>query len=406
MTEKRLIQQGSQDFFQKSKVGCSLSWSHLFVDPTGRVKPCCRFWNNPEQPAYSIHEQNLGNFFDSYLNKLRESQLSQQSINGCRRCYEEQGQGKKSLRQRYNENPDFNVEKYIDLNEPKLRWIELAISNDCNLKCRMCDSRYSYLWFDDENSMYGKTKSSKRKTKMNIDEITPYLQDLMHIKFTGGEPLMTKDHYVLLERLVERGYAKNIFLNYSTNCTITPNQRLKDLWKNFKWVELALSLDATGAACEYIRHPAKWSDVCQVAEMFLELSNKMDLRIGLRPTVSVLNLFELPALFEWWFRLFSKYKKGSIQESWINPTHLTFPEHLRVTILPSDRKLRMSKETEDNYKDKWFYQYIQPIVNYMNSSDEYLRLFPSFVDYTRRLDQIRQEDFFQTYPYYKGLFKS
>jgi MoaA/NifB/PqqE/SkfB family radical SAM enzyme len=41
-----------------------------------------------------------------------------------------------------------------DLNDPTIRWMELAISNDCNLACRMCDSRYAWKWFDDEKELY------------------------------------------------------------------------------------------------------------------------------------------------------------------------------------------------------------------------------------------------------------
>ena len=26
-----------------SKTFCSMAWDHQFIDPTGRVKPCCRF---------------------------------------------------------------------------------------------------------------------------------------------------------------------------------------------------------------------------------------------------------------------------------------------------------------------------------------------------------------------------
>ena len=29
-----------------SKTFCSMAWDHQFIDPTGRVKPCCRFFSD------------------------------------------------------------------------------------------------------------------------------------------------------------------------------------------------------------------------------------------------------------------------------------------------------------------------------------------------------------------------
>ena len=58
-----------------------------------------------------------------------------------------------------------------DMNDPTICWMELAIGNDCNLACRMCDSRYAWKWFDDEKEMYGNTWSKDKHTKSDITSI-------------------------------------------------------------------------------------------------------------------------------------------------------------------------------------------------------------------------------------------
>ena len=76
----------------------------------------------------------------------------------------------KSLRQRYashNKLGKWNTNKH------SIEWLELSISNDCNLMCRMCDSKYSHKLFDEELEYYGKTQAKTKRTKMNIESIFP-----------------------------------------------------------------------------------------------------------------------------------------------------------------------------------------------------------------------------------------
>ena len=37
---------------------------------------------------------------------------------------------------------------------------------------------------------------------------------------TGGEPLLVPEYREILEKLVDMGRASEVYLNYSTNCTV------------------------------------------------------------------------------------------------------------------------------------------------------------------------------------------
>ena len=388
---------------------CSMPWTHQFIDSQGQIKPCCRFSMSDikEKDSFNLNKSNLKDiFFNEFMNNMRSRMLENKKIEGCLRCYQEEASGKKSLRERYN-NSDLNPSNLIpDLKNPKIRWIELAISNDCNLACRMCDSRYSTKWFDDEKEFYGKTYSITKKAKWDIHKITPFLKDLVHIKFTGGEPLMIREHITVLDKLLELKNTDNIFLNYSTNLTIKPTVNLIKKWKQFKYIELACSFDGIKNTWELIRYPSKWKKAEEVIRYFFQLTQELNCRIILRSTISVNNILGMSESFKWWIENWNQYAEASADEiKYVNPTHLSFPRFLSTTVLPEKYKTivankltKQSQEFSGKMKSS-----IESQVNYMMSFDHSAHL-KELKDYTLHFDQKRCQNFFKANPELKGLF--
>ena len=346
-------------------------------------------------------------FHGEFMTDIRKKMLTNKKVEGCIRCYQEEESKKNSLREIYNSMPHLSPEILIsDTNSPKIKWLELAISNDCNLVCRMCDSRYSSKWFKDEESFYGFTLSKNKKTKSDINVINPFLKDIVHIKFTGGEPLMTKDHFVLLDKLLQVKSTDNIFLNYSTNLTIKPNPLLIKKWKKFKHIEIAASFDGIKETWEFIRYPSPWEKAEQVIKFFFKLTHEMDIRVGLRSTVSVNNILGMGESFKWWVKNWSMCASTPFNEqSWINPTHLTYPRFLSTTVLPKKYK---DKVAEKLYKQSSYFSgkmrnSINTQINHMFSKDNSLYL-KELKNYTLHFDKKRKQNFFKVNPELKGLF--
>ena len=380
-----------------------MAWNHQFIDPTGRVKPCCRFAEAYRPKENNLHNKTLSEvFYGNWMNDIRSKMLAGEEILGCIRCYQEESAGKKSLRERYHDNKDLPVEDLVDIENPRLKWIELAISNDCNLACRMCDSRYAWKWFKEEQAMYGETHNQQERTKSDISNIYPFINDLVHIKFTGGEPLLTPDHWKLLDKLLDERDCSEIFLNYSTNCTIMPKDSWVEKWKKFKKVEFALSFDSSDPAeSEYIRWPAKWETTESVTKRFLELKELHGFQVFLRSTISILNVWQMPESLEWWYNNDTGPYKG------MNPTHLTFPENLCVTVLPKHIKEQIT-EKFNSYQQtcsvKKINDNLEYIKNFMNSKDD-SHLLPSLKFYLESTDKYRVQDFFKSYPQFSDIFK-
>ena len=388
---------------------CSMPWTHQFIDPQGRVKPCCRF-NMPAdvEQENNLNKQSLDSIFNGpFMNDIRDKMINNQQVLGCVRCYQEEESGKKSLRERYNQMPNLHPTNLIsDLSNPDIRWLELAISNDCNLVCRMCDSRYSWKWFDDEKELFGTTVSKDKFTKTDISSIDKFLDNIVHIKFTGGEPLIIPDHFKLLDKLSQHANVGNIYLNYSTNLTINPKQDTIDKWKKFKYIEFACSFDGTLSTWELIRYPSTWSTAEKITQNFFKMTNDFDCRVGLRSSISVNNILNMPETFDWWISNWNEYASNKFDENnWINPTHVTFPPYLSTTVLPTKYKDIVAKKLDSRKYDfgPAIRNSLESQIKYMYSKDD-SHLLPNLKKYTLHLDMKRRQDFFIANPELKGLF--
>ena len=359
-------------------------WNHQFIDGTGRVKPCCRFQGVIGQLNKDLDET----FSSNHMKMLREQMKAGNRPEGCTRCWQEEDSGKKSLRQRYAQHKKLGT---VDLENPKIEWLELAISNDCNLMCRMCDSKYSHKLFEEELEYYGKSQAKTKRTKMNIEAVFPYVPNLKHLKITGGEPLITPDHWKLLDYIIEQKHAHHIYLNYSTNNTVYPKQHIVDRWKQFEYIELAISLDSIVAEeNEYLRHGTIQTEAITNIKRFVELQDEINLTVIARPTITLLNVYNLPETLEW-------LDEQKIRH---NATHLTHPTHLSVTVLPLSEKNKIAtKFSEYNFKNDTTKKACDYIVNYMMSAD-HSHLLGEFKRHTEFLDKKRSQNFKDSYPYF------
>lgn len=389
-----------------SKTFCSMAWNHQMIEPRGNVRPCCRFLEEERPKEHNLHNMSIEDvFYSDWMKDLRQKMLKGEYVKGCIRCYQEENAGKRSLRQRYHERSDLPLEKLIDIKNPEIKWIELAISNDCNLACRMCDSIYSSKWYAEEMSIYGKSHNYQEKTHADMTSIFEISDKFVHLKFTGGEPLMIKDHWKLLNKMVSEGSAKNIFLNYSTNCTIPPKKKFIDIWDNFQKVEFALSFDTCDPAeAEYIRWPVKYSHYENTTKEFLKLAEKDNYFVINRATISILNIWNFPETLLWWYNQDPTDK--DLQT--INPSHLRHPYFLSVTVLPKKLKEKISQKF-NKFKNK--HQDKINIVNSLNYMENYMwsnddsKLIPQLEKYIKGTDKFRSQNFFEYYPQFDNIFK-
>jgi MoaA/NifB/PqqE/SkfB family radical SAM enzyme len=130
-------------------------------------------------------------------------------------------------------------------------------------------------------------------------QINSVLTDIRYIEFTGGEPFMIDQHFDMLQGIVDRGIANQVEIHYNTNGTLFPD-RGPDIWKHFKTVEIAFSIDDVGARFEYQRTNSDWAVVLDNITSFQYLQSQMpNLQLQCCTTVNVFNVRYLDEVAHW-----------------------------------------------------------------------------------------------------------
>jgi hypothetical protein len=103
----------------------------------------------------------------------------------------------------------------------------------------------------------------------------------------------------MLQGIVDRGIAHQVEIHYNTNGTQYP-EAAEAIWRHFKTVEIAFSLDDVGERFEYQRTNAVWADVCANLDRFRDLKEiHPNIELQVCTTVNVFNVRYLGDIAAW-----------------------------------------------------------------------------------------------------------
>jgi sulfatase maturation enzyme AslB (radical SAM superfamily) len=242
-----------------------------------RISPCCY---SPTVAVQSIEFKD-----DAYLTSIRNDWSNGEYPSACSKCEKQDSSGVPSRRvgsnQWYADNGHHDT--VVDL----IR-MDYWTGDICNLRCAICGPHNSSGWKQELNLPIKKANVNRFWKNMDISK-------LKFIHFNGGEPLLSKEHIVLLKEIPEKHL---VHLNYNTNGTVTPSDELLALWGEFKIVQLDFSIDDIGDRFEYQRYPAKWDLVQLNLQWFID-NCPVNCMFAVNTTVSILNYANLNNLSTW-----------------------------------------------------------------------------------------------------------
>jgi glutamate-1-semialdehyde 2,1-aminomutase len=138
-----------------------------------------------------------------------------------------------------------------------------------------------------------------RENEKFWNQIDQCLDDIRYIEFTGGEPFMIEEHFSMLQGIVDRGIAHQVEVHYNTNGTQWPADA-EHIWKHFKTVEIAFSIDDLCERFEYQRTGAGWTDVQRNLGLFRDLKKRYkNIQLQCCSTVNVFNVRYIDQLAHW-----------------------------------------------------------------------------------------------------------
>jgi MoaA/NifB/PqqE/SkfB family radical SAM enzyme len=186
------------------------------------------------------------------------------------------------------------------------------------------------------------------------------VDQIQYIEFTGGEPFMIQEHFDMLQGLVDRGIAGGIEIHYNTNGTQWP-EHAESIWRHFKHVEIAFSIDDVGERFEYQRSNAVWTEVEKNIARFCELrSRNRNISLQACCTVNVFNIYYLETVANW----IAQQKFDFIYWNMMHDAY-----YFSIATLPTDAKLAITRQLKQAQVPPTIQKEFDRIVDFMNAGN-------------------------------------
>ncbi len=396
-----------------TKTTCAIPWMHLNFEPDGKVVPCCL----TSAQGYYAGDLNKSSI-DEIWNSDNMKSLRKQMMNGeepaiCRKCFDRERVTGESGRTWHNIDFKDVLPRIPEITKPdgtctemKLKYWDFRFSNLCNMKCRSCGPRYSSAWVPDAKKLGYITSQDKVWNIEAVNDNTNYdflkdgIKDVEKIYFAGGEPLLMKEHWDILDMLVE---AKrfDVKICYNTNMLKLDygNKNAIDYWKQWQKdkIEIWPSIDELGERAELIRSGTVWEKVdANLKEL---VKNKITVRPGI--TVGAWNVERIPEIIKYFVDIGVLNESNKHRQFYINLLEYPSPYHVHV-LPPQDRERIITKlnvfiaRHNATYKTriddlmKHILHELRKPYNYKDAT--------SFVETTRRVDEVRGENLYEVIP--------
>ena len=257
------------------------------------------------------------------------------------------------------------------------KYVEVAFSNACNFKCSYCGPAYSSQWVEEiekhgaypTTDKFNDTQYLIEEHKMPIaqKDYNPYVEafwkwwpelyrDLHTFRITGGEPLLAKDTWDVLDYIInEPNPNRELKLAINSNLG-APDKLIDKLIEKIKRIEdegrvkeivIFTSTDTWGEQAEYIRTGLEfnrfWDNVNKI------LTKCPRVIITFMSTYNALSLFNYNKLIKEVYNLKDIY--GSYDRYWnsavfLDSSYLRYPQHQTVQVLPYEFSKKILEQTK------------------------------------------------------------
>lgn len=387
-------------------IWCPLAFNGILCKTTGEFKTCCAASKQAvdsnqkkiNRQSYTLEQAFNADFFKKIRNNLRSGVKD----SNCDRCWREEEIGVESYRQK-------QIKKFgHKFSDDNIKYVDLALGNQCNLKCRICRLDDSTQWiketWESENISSDNLKDfiilkTKKSPQNFIDNIkNELINQVNFLSFFGGEPFLIKSTWEILDFAVQKKVANNIDLLFNTNGTIWTTEK-QNILSNFKSVDLHLSIDGIEQKFNYTRHPAKWDTFLKNLKKIILWKERTNIPINLvlDYSVSNYNVYDAPEFIVFCNKMNLQYYFNIVVD----------PEYLCISNLPT-----VVKECIKEHFVKCLHQSeingdeMQKIIGYLNQASNKENNLQEFFKEIDKRDVYRNESFKNTFRDYFNIINS
>ncbi len=397
-----------KDFLlNESKVFCMFPWMHLNVTPKGDIYPCCS--NNYTTPFGNTKQTTLKDAFNNdKMKTIRLNMLNEKKSEICNFCYKHEEAGPHSFRNYSKEHWGKDFDELVPQTQEdgtmpdfKMKYYDIRFSNICNFKCRTCGAEFSSQWaaeqranFDPKHPIIIHADDGKGGL---LNEVLTHIEHIDLAYFAGGEPLITDEHYTILEEMIRKGRT-DVTLRYNTNASNIKykNHDILDLWKHFKRVELSCSIDHYGERAEWLRHGTDWGKVESNLLTFRQLDY---VHFQINTVFSIFNYLTIGDFYN-----YLKEKNIVRLEDWYHSLYLAVhPSYYSAKSMPKILKASAKENAEkfiSSNGPEWILlnNLVTDAVKFADESDTWDENKKTFFMHVLSTDKIRGESFIKTFP--------
>jgi organic radical activating enzyme len=436
------------------KVGCGFclaKWTQVTIHLDKGMTHSCHHPAPHKIPLREIRK-NPSALHNTRFKKLkRKEMLEGKRPEECNYCWNVEDNSDSFSDRVFKSSEPWSISEYDKITKSQWkddinpRYVEVSFSNTCNFACAYCGPQFSSKWVEEieQHGPYNTTTKyngidhlrEKGEMPYKHSEENPYVEafwewwpdlykDLHTFRITGGEPLLSKDTFKVLE-YIQENWEQNPNLSLAINTNMNVPKKLmdrfielcEDLSNNNKVRELIIftSVEATEKQAEYTRFGLNYNVFWENVETFLTKLPKIT--INVMATFNALSVFTYDKLIDKIFDLKKKYHNKErywISAIQLDTSYLRWPSHLSVRILDDgDKELILNsakkalyygiKEfTHDNYGfSNVEIQKIKRIYDYATGKsvlfdiEKHRNDFIKFVD---EYDERRGTNFLETFP--------
>ena len=312
-----------------NKTFCMAPWTHTYLSPQTERRMCCA----SREPAQSFKQYiDTGNDAKEYrpltlkehwnsdhMKSVRLRMMAGEELPECQVC-DHKLLNTNVYRSYWNQLFKHKIEEAYDSTDetgvttkPTISF-DYRFNNLCNFKCRMCGDMLSSSWEAEsrKNNTWNKESqpwmSSPLREQIKKFQDTQVVQEFVEavetktikeIYWCGGEPLMWDIHWSAMQRIIELGFAKEVYVRYNTNLSRISFRETKlfELLPQFQDWQICSSLDGTREVGEYIRDGLNYEQwLCNFKEGMRIAKTSREMRLDY--TITMPGLLELKNMFD------------------------------------------------------------------------------------------------------------
>jgi len=429
---------------------CIAKWKQVTMHLQNGHTHSCHHPNTHFIPVEEIRRNPTALHNTEFKKQQRKLMLEGVRPSECNYCWRVEDQGNLSDRTVKSSDkiwalPYFNdiISKPWDDNvDPS--YVEVSFSNVCNFKCSYCGPHASSQWLE-ELEKYGEYPTSNKFNNLdwpksqnmipiaNKDE-NPYVEafwkwwptmytSLKNFRITGGEPLLSKNTFKVLDYIIEN---PNPELDFSINSNLCPPEALMDTFiqkietiineGKVKKFSLYTSAEASGNQAEYIRFGMNYSQ--WLKNIYMLLDRIPGLSITVMSTYNALSVVGYLEFLKDLYQIKKTFPAATAKpipqtRLILDIPYLRYPPHQSIFVMPAEfhhyleeqHRFMLDNIEYENGNNYGFGKYeaeqmrrVLDLIKQNQETDEALNNRKDLIKFVDEHDFRRDTDFLKTFP--------